>query len=295
MAETKTWTDWCLNGPYAHYIQEARLGGCRPPFDLVRSAQPAGDWSDPAVEDFCLTVNVGGKFVGEIDVGLGRQDLNDSFGSMRLLPDRTASSIVIDDRQDLLFVSIPRRLVDACSDAEASPISDFGRVHESSFKDRFIFELVHRLWEEAAADRPQGALFADAAMQTLVQALRLRSFGEAATPDGAQALSKAQMRRLHAYMEDHICEDIALDDLAAVAGLSRFHFSRAFKTATGETPRRYIMARRVERVQELLTATQMTITEIAYACGFSSSQHLATVFCKHVGATPSAYRKERLT
>ena len=96
-------------------------------------------------------------------------------------------------------------------------------------------------------------------------------------------------------MEAHADAEIGLAQLATVAGLSPSHFSRAFSASTGEPPHRYLMRRRVERAQELLGDTSMSITEIAHASGFSSSQHMATVFQRMASVTPSQYRRERLS
>lgn len=60
------------------------------------------------------------------------------------------------------------------------------------------------------------------------------------------------------------------------------------------TPHRWLVQRRIARACEMLADPRVSVTEIALACGFSSSQHFATAFRKHMGATPSAYRRDRL-
>jgi transcriptional regulator GlxA family with amidase domain len=92
------------------------------------------------------------------------------------------------------------------------------------------------------------------------------------------------------YIEAHLEENIALEALAAAAGLSMFHFARAFKQSEGVTPHSYLVQRRIERAQELLTVTDCSLSDIALATGFSDQSHLARHFRERVGMPPSAFR-----
>jgi AraC family transcriptional regulator len=84
---------------------------------------------------------------------------------------------------------------------------------------------------------------------------------------------------------------VSLDDLAKAAGMSLFHFARSFKQATGETPHRFVTRLRLERAKRLLRESDKDLLQIARSIGFSSSTHLATVFARHVGTTPRAFRQ----
>lgn len=95
------------------------------------------------------------------------------------------------------------------------------------------------------------------------------------------------------YIQAHLDQPIKLADLAEVVGISQFHFSRLFKQSMGMTPHRYLLEQRVEQAKRLLTATKLTILEIALQCGFSSQSHLTTNFKEVTKTTPSRYRKSR--
>jgi AraC family transcriptional regulator len=97
------------------------------------------------------------------------------------------------------------------------------------------------------------------------------------------------------YLEARIAEDIGLRELADVAAVSPSRLSALFRSSTGEPPHRWLMRRRFERACEMLADPRASVTEVAHACGFASSQHLATVFRKRLGTTPSDYRRERLS
>jgi AraC family transcriptional regulator len=98
-------------------------------------------------------------------------------------------------------------------------------------------------------------------------------------------------RRVRDYIAAHIDQKITNDDLAEVAGLSSAYFYTAFKQAEGVSPRRYVLQCRVERAQELLTSTAMSLAEIAGTVGFANQSHCIQYFRKVVGVTPGDYRR----
>jgi AraC-like DNA-binding protein len=101
------------------------------------------------------------------------------------------------------------------------------------------------------------------------------------------------LRRVREYIDLHIEDSIGLKDLADVAGLSMFHFARAFKQSLDVTPNCYLFQRRVERAQKLLTESDLSLSEVAIAAGFSDQSHLTRRFREHVGTTPARFRWSR--
>jgi transcriptional regulator GlxA family with amidase domain len=91
-------------------------------------------------------------------------------------------------------------------------------------------------------------------------------------------------------MDRSYASEVNLDELAAVAGVSKYHFARSFETAYGETPIRYLTRRRIERAQDLLRVANLTVTEVCMAVGFSSLGSFSTRFTALVGESPTAYR-----
>jgi AraC-like DNA-binding protein len=99
------------------------------------------------------------------------------------------------------------------------------------------------------------------------------------------------LRRARDHADRCYARPVSLDELAAVAGLSKYHFVRLFKATYGLTPMEHVSQRRIERAQDLLRATNLTVTEVCFAVGFSSLGSFSTRFRALVGESPSAFQR----
>jgi AraC family transcriptional regulator len=104
-------------------------------------------------------------------------------------------------------------------------------------------------------------------------------------------LPQRQLSQVLDYIYAHLEEDIRLIDLAALSGMSQFHFSLLFKRSLGTTPYQYLLQQRIERAKQLLKNSDRSIMEIALVCGFNSHSHLSKQFRQFTGITPKAYRE----
>ena len=100
----------------------------------------------------------------------------------------------------------------------------------------------------------------------------------------------AHLRRARDYLDRSYASPQDLVQVAAVAGVSKYHFIRCFEVTYGETPMRYLTKRRIERAQDLLRLANLTVTEVCIAVGFSSLGSFSSRFSEFVGETPRAYR-----
>jgi AraC-like DNA-binding protein len=100
------------------------------------------------------------------------------------------------------------------------------------------------------------------------------------------------LRRARDLMDARYAEPLSLDDMAAVAGFSRYHFAREFRVVFGETPRAYLSRRRVERAKDLLVHANLTVTEVCMVVGFSSLGSFSRRFRELVGCSPTEFRSK---
>jgi len=104
-------------------------------------------------------------------------------------------------------------------------------------------------------------------------------------------LDNVRLRRVLAYVEEHLAEHITVTDLANVACLSIFHFTRAFAAAMGVPPHRYVSQRRLESAKAMIATGRASLSEIALHCRFSSQSSLTRAFRRATGVTPAEYRR----
>jgi AraC family transcriptional regulator len=104
-------------------------------------------------------------------------------------------------------------------------------------------------------------------------------------------LPQSKLRSVVAYVEDQLHASLTLEELAAVARLSPYHFARQFRSATGLPPYQFVIARRVERAKGLLQeGGDLSLAQVAARAGFSDQSQFSSHFKRLVGVTPSRFR-----
>jgi AraC family transcriptional regulator len=103
-------------------------------------------------------------------------------------------------------------------------------------------------------------------------------------------LPRTRLRAVVEFIEGHLDAGVTLEQMAAVARLSPYHFARQFKAATGLPPYRYVIARRVERAKQLLQGDPSSLAQVAARSGFSDQSLLSHHFKRLVGVTPGRFR-----
>lgn len=111
------------------------------------------------------------------------------------------------------------------------------------------------------------------------------------TPEVRGSLATHALDRVQEWITAHLAESFTISDLAQVACLSEYHFSRLFKASTGQAPHQFVLQQRLAKAEQLVRYSRMPLTDIAVQCGFSSSAHLSTCFRRQFGYAPSELRK----
>lgn len=159
--------------------------------------------------------------------------------------------------------------------------------------DRRIARLSAEIRDELLNDEPGQATYINALVEQLV--IHLLREHAVLRANSALELSRVglidrRIRRAIELMHAHLERDLPLEDLAAAACLSSFHFARLFKKLTGTAPHAYLSLIRTAEAERLLAITDLSVTEISQRVGYSSSSHFAKAFRHATGLSPRAFR-----
>lgn len=165
-------------------------------------------------------------------------------------------------------------------------------LSEFRVRDRQIEAIALMLLSELQQENPGSRLYIESLTNVLaVHLIRQYTATLPRVPTYEGGLSQRQLMQVLDYINDHLEQDIKLADLAALLGMSQFHFCHLFKRAIATTPYQYLLQQRIERAKQLLKQTDQPILEIAFQCGFNNHSHLSQQFRRLTGMTPKAFRK----
>jgi AraC-like DNA-binding protein len=116
---------------------------------------------------------------------------------------------------------------------------------------------------------------------------------EPSAAENARAVDNASLlaRDIQRYLQDNYARDIAMRDIAAQVHLSERHTRRLFQQVTGRSIKSYLTQVRLQVAAQSLLDPQLSVTDVAHACGYQDVRYFVTLFRKHTGLTPAAYRR----
>lgn len=261
-------------------------------------AHPAGDLPPFQADQLEITLALTGErdaFVNRKGAGLRQQTRVDA-GTIWISPVGVGEDDIRITRPlaNILHLYLPAEPFRALSDTEGGSRFDAGAIrYLAGVQDGLIRQMGQALLEEMSVPTAGGRLLAQslgaALTARLVQAYSDRAGPVSQSP--RHGLDRRRAERVIAYMQAHLGEDIGLDDLAAIACLSPFHFARMFRQRTGMPPHRYLAQLRMEAARRWLRTGERPMAEVAAACGFGSPSAFARAFRQATGVTPGAFRR----
>ena len=281
--------------PCASFVSAARLP-VPVPMQLLRVTKPPGNFHHSSGEDFTLSLLKRGVSGVRMNLGGGRFAAPCRPGHFALIAPGAHAEIDVDDPHELLTLTLSGSAArSVIADVARKQLPDHGPMHAVLNRDVAVQSLIDRLWIETADGNLMGRLLAEdvfvAVMSRLTKiALRMSRMPSSGKLDDASPLHGPRFARVISRIEDDLDTDLSQAALAETAGLSSWHFCRSFKAATGVAPHRFVMLRRLVRAQTMIRQTNLTLAEIAVACGFSSHAHLTTIFRREIGFNPSELR-----
>jgi AraC family transcriptional regulator len=162
---------------------------------------------------------------------------------------------------------------------------------EFQTRDPQLEAIGMMLLSELKQENPGGKLY----VESLSNVLAIHLLRQYAAPNPRlivyeSGLSERQILQVIEYIDAHLDQDIKLNDLATLLGISESHLSHRFKQAIGTAPHQYLLQQRIERAKQLLKEGDRSIMDIAFLCGFNSHSHLSSQFRQLTGITPKQYR-----
>jgi AraC-like DNA-binding protein len=193
---------------------------------------------------------------------------------------------------DVLHLHVPNNLIAECArDMTGRTMPALG-LDSVPHRDMTIDGLSRALLDADRVGGAFGQLYADCLGIAIIAKL-LASANRMRERPKVSALARWRLKRAIDYFEAQIGERVSLAAVASAAGLTRMHFAAQFRAATGLRPHEYLLRRRIERAQEMLAETGMSLVDIALSVGFQTQSHFTSVFKRYAGQSPRAWRESR--
>ena len=246
---------------------------------------------------FCATeevriINSCGSGSFRRDIGYGWEEGHLNGSTTFVLPANAGFSLHIDYEHRNRSISLRPTLLETQMHVPAERIvAALERLSNHYFTKDCLNNLIREIWHNGAEETGWlGELFCDSASLALVAYL-LREELRFDPQVKRGGLAPHQMRLLIEFMASRLSDKLRISELANLAGLSEYHFIRAFRRETGVTPYQYVLRMRVNRASELLRQHPLkSIDEIALLCGFASASALSLQFRRLTGMSPRSYR-----
>ena len=159
------------------------------------------------------------------------------------------------------------------------------------FQNRQLERLVRNLEVEVENGLHTGRIYGELLGLSLSEYLMQHySDTQLLQPSSRGGLPKRILDRVLEYIAANLSQSLSLTEIAAVAGMSAYHFARLFKTSTGLSPHQYVLAQRIERAKHLLLGGKSSVIDVALESGFNDQSYFSKMFRKATGVPPMRYR-----
>jgi AraC family transcriptional regulator len=258
------------------------------PLDVAELAAPRGKWILPAVDEVRLGLILS-DYSADWHSSRGLLSINASAGSLSICEFNQPRRMEMRNPASVAIVLLRNEILEQALRDSRQPRLELQERH--GLQDQTMRHLMEILLYEKRQGFQSGAFFLDGIAAAL--ASHLIHYYSADAPvigNSVGGMAPSTLRRCIALIEARLEGELRLDELAREAGLSTSHFIRSFRESTGKTPYQFLLERRVQRAQTLMRDPRTSLTEVAKSSGFANQHHMARVFGRIAGMTPSAYR-----
>jgi AraC family transcriptional regulator len=257
--------------------------------EVMEASANKGEWVTPAVEKVSIALALS-DFSARWRGARGLESVDVSAGTIAICEFNQARRFEMRNATNFGIVMMSNEVLEQVGEKTRSlrpevPARDV-------LKDLTLRRLMEILLGEKQAGFQSGSLFLDSVGVTLASyLLRHYSVASPIAENSTGGLPPSVLRRCIELIHGNIEGNLRLSDLAQEAKLSTSHLIRSFRQSTGKTPYQYLLHQRIERARSLMRNERTPLTEVALASGFADQHHLARVFRRITGVTPSSYRR----
>jgi len=277
---------------YGQFEQQYRTAGSLPA-DMFIVNQDSHETLDMGVSGISMSMLLSDplSLTCKIDAGDGWTELECQKNCIIVHSPNTDVMYHAEGRHSIMGLSADQKDLDRLLLPAGIKFTDtLNSIFNKDFNDPIVTRSIRQMWKQSQTQGPAASLMVDAQFHTLLA--RLVTLAGQTIKVSKTQLSNRELSRAIELIEANMEDAITITELSKALDMSDFHFSRAFKLATGEGPHAFMTERRMARACDLLANSKEQLAEIAYACGFSSQSHFTTVFRKTMGETPGRYRME---
>ncbi|HEX7689533.1 MAG TPA: AraC family transcriptional regulator [Burkholderiaceae bacterium] len=211
-------------------------------------------------------------------------------GTVTIIPAGQAAHWDIDGAIAVSHLYLPPARLPAASQ-DGRPVELLDRL---AVDDPTLVELMAIVARESQAGDAPARLLVEQALDLLaLQLARRHAAHPQAPPPARGGLAAWQLRRVVDCMQARLAEPVTLDELAALAGLSRYHFCAAFQRTMGAPPHRWLRALRMKEARRLLADPRLSVLEVALSVGYETPSAFARAFRAAEGLNPADFRRRR--
>jgi AraC family transcriptional regulator len=286
---TQVWDNKAIISDVFGRPPEMELDSVGDGWSLCRWRQFVGSYSVPALPDPMFIVHIAGKPQVKTWMRDGWSETSSIPGCATVHPAGTGTSWLVDGELDVVTLSVSSELLRSGSQQELF------RQMRFAFADPLGVALTRQILAELYAPDNDGRRDYVAAMVNALKAHILAGppVGEAANDIPTSDFSAYRLHKVINAVQAKPEADMSLEEMAAIAGITPSHFCRVFKKATGITPHQYVLKARLDRAQQMLVQSELSLAQVAEAMGFASQSHFSRAFRSYAGTSPREYRQRR--
>ena len=255
---------------------------------------PKGPLDLPGFEEVLLAIHIGPAAKLTCRRGGRYYSGTAVHGDIDVVPARTSMRWEAHDQNDrTLIVALPQRLLHKVAQESELDSKRMEILNRFQIRDRELELLGWALQREAESGYPSGRIYLDGLTAAMASRLVARhsSLARKFSPNGNAGLTGYRLKQVLAFIEEQLTEDLSLERIAAVAGVSSSHLNTLFRHSMGVAVHQYVIQRRVELAKTLLLQEEKSITEIALEAGFAHQSHLARHMRRMLGLPPRALKR----